>query len=270
MLTIDTFLKFLKPFWGKEPTIPTEVASQVQLIIAELLVDNTTDLQLLKFLSRFLTQQAYDEIVEEKNIEHQCGYPPCNNSPKQHVRRLSTGGDSSKSEVVSSIKYQIYNRKPSMILPNTYLSQYCCKDHYRASLFYRNQLSLESIFARKDIFTADPFPSDHPSYWYENGTKCLEDVLKIHKDLKGQGKSLADVISMMSGLSMEENSITQETKDLIKLIEEFEIVEKEGILENDDYGTEERLEEELKVCNNTSNAIEGYITTDKQFGGYMV
>lgn len=150
----------MEPYANKELLTPAE-ALQLSLLITELLVDDYVDYSLLKFLSRFLTQQSYDEIIEERNIEHECGYPLCNNQPKLLVRRLSLNSNGTTtalmSDVGASTKYQIYNRKPSIILPNTYKSQYCCKDHYQASIFYRNQLSNEAIFARKDIMVIPPF-----------------------------------------------------------------------------------------------------------------
>lgn len=268
-LGVQSFIEYLKPFSDKELASPAE-ASRILLIIAELLIDHTVDLDLLKFLSRFLTQQTYDEIIEEKNIEHQCGYPLCNNSPKQQVRRLSSNSNGTTSaglgESSTSTKFQIYNRKPSMILPNTYLSQYCCKEHYQASLFYRNQLSQEAIFARKDILRISPFPSDYGTTWYENGITCLEEVLAKHKELKKQGKSLSEVISMMNGLSVADESRSNETNELIKLIEDFEIVEKEGGLEGDGAPDESQYLDKDEM----STGVDGYYTTDTSFGGYVV
>ncbi|ODV81819.1 uncharacterized protein CANTADRAFT_24603 [Suhomyces tanzawaensis NRRL Y-17324] len=259
-LTLSEFLTKLEPFAHTDLLIPSE-ASKLQLAITELLVDYYVDYPLLKFLSRFLSQQSYDEIIEERNIDHQCGYLICDKSPRQQVRRASTGAMLADR---SATKFQIYNRKPSMILPNTYLSQYCCKDHYQASIFYRNQLSNEAMFARKDIMVVRPFSPEISANWYENGITCLEEVLSKHKELKGQGKSISDVIAMMSGLSVSEGSPSPDTSELIKLIEDFEIVEKEGgvtgdVDEDDELDYAER-----------ANGIDGYVTTNKSFGGYVV
>lgn len=266
LLTVESFLPHITGLANKDTLSPGE-ASRLLLLITELLLDHFVDLQLLKFLSRFLTPQIYDEIIEERNIEHQCGYITCNKSPKQNVRRLSVISNGSASTLpafaspgasaTSMTKYQIYNRKPSMILPNTYLSQYCCKEHYQASLFYRNQLSLEAVFARKDIMVAPPFPAIRS--WYENTITCLEEVLAKHRELKEQGKTLGEVITMMNGLSVSEDD--KDTNELIKLIEDFEIVEKEGGVHGDDLDSEDETD---------TNAVEGYVTTNKSFGGYVV
>lgn len=214
LLTLDIFIKHL-PAPNGDVLTPGE-SSRLQLAITELFVDNYSTLDLLKFLSRFLTQQTYDEIIEERNIEHQCGYLICDKSPTQQVRRSS--------EVDS--RFQIYNRKPTMILPNTYRSQYCCKDHYQASIFYRNQLSNESVFARKDILMVSPFGREG---FYETAITGLEEVLEKHRELKELGKSISEVISMMSGLSVGEGQ-----EELVKLIEDFEIVEKDAEYETDE------------------------------------
>lgn len=285
LLTIETFIPYLAPFANKELLTPTE-ASRVLLIITELMIDRTVDLPLLKFLSRFLTQDTYDEIVEEKNIEHQCGYLVCNNSPKHQVRRLSSNSNGTTACNDGETKFQIYNRKPSIILPNTFSSQYCCKDHYQASLFFKNQLSSEAVFARKDIMIISPFPVNYSSAWYENGITCLEEVLAKHQEVENQGKSLLDVMRMMTGLSVEDQETTKDTSELIKLIEDFEIVEKDANLvgevpeegesalldEDEDEEENQGFRQNLvdPTMKTTMNPGDGYVTTDKSFGGYVV
>lgn len=258
-LNVETFLGHVAQFGNKESLTPAE-ASLLLLKIAELVLDNAVDVPLLKFLSRFLTQQSYDELVEERNIEHQCGYPLCGKLPKHQVRRpsYSNGG------METATRYQIWNRKPSMILPNTYLLQYCCKEHYQASLFYRNQLSQEAVFARKNILMVPPF-APMAGQWYENNITCLEEVLAKHRELKQQGKSLGDVIAMMNGLSVTEKD-NEEVLDLVKLIQDFDIIEHEGGLhgEADD---ESPLEYDADTA---SKGVDGYITTNRSFGGYVV
>lgn len=255
---METFLGHVAQFGNKDMLSPGE-ASLLLLKIAELVLDNTIDVPLLKFLSRFLTQQSYDELVEERNIEHQCGYPLCGKSPKHQVRRPSH----SNGGMETSTRYQIWHRKPSMILPNTYLLQYCCKEHYQASLFYRNQLSQEAVFARKAILLVPPF-APVAGHWYENNITCLEEVLAKHRELKQQGKSLSEVIAMMNGLSVAEGD--NEVSDLVKLIQDFDIIEHEGGLhgeEDDDVALEHDNE-------TASKNVDGYITTNRSFGGYVV
>lgn len=310
LLTFDHLLSLLAPYANKE-TLSLHDASNIQLIITEAVTDYYVDFPMLKFLSRFLTQQAYEEIIEERNIEHLCGYIICNSSPKQQVRRRLSAPNGTITDIQSVTKFQIYNRKPSIILPNTYLSQYCCKDHYQASIFYRNQISNEALFSRKDILSAQPFPKNYPSTWYENGITCLEEVLAKHKEVKEQGKTLRDVISMLNGLRVGDEDNSKETNELVQLLNDFEIVEKDGGLvgdeeendvrvskstnslfleeddidDDDDHEDDETEGDRFGSSNRTtaatstssssstqdkSRSIEGYITTDKYFGGYVV
>jgi len=280
LMTVEKFLPYLEPYANKELLTPAE-ALQLSLLITELLVDDYVDFGLLKLLSRFLTQQSYDEIIEERNIEHECGYALCNNQPKLLVRRLSLNSNGTTTALMSdagaSTKYQIYNRKPSIILPNTYKSQYCCKDHYQASIFYRNQLLNEAIFARKDIMVVPPFQGGRN--WYENSITLLEEVIAKHKELKQEGKTMAEVVAMMNGLSVTGDEMNEDTNQLIKLIEDFEIVEKEvdhqQVIEGkipeqaieSDGGDVDDDDEDSSLAH---NKIEGYITTNKSFGGYVV
>lgn len=218
-LSLETFVQSINPIGHNDPPTPAD-AQRIQLAIAEAMVDSYASPQLLKFLGRFLTQQTYDEVVEERNIEHECGYLICNRSP------LSTRQSSPS-------KYQIYNRKPSMVLPNTYLSQYCCKEHYQALIFYRNQLLNEALFLRKGVLT-EPIGS----LSYERIT-FLEDVLSKHRELKDEGHSLLDVVAMMSGLTVDDKD---DTNELVRLIEDFEIVEKDGDKDGKDgeYETDDK------------------------------
>lgn len=255
-LDVEAFLGHMAPLGNKETLTPGE-ALLLQLKIAELVLDNTIDVPLLKFLSRFLTQQSYDELVEERNIEHQCGYPLCGKSPKHQVRRPSNSG-----AMETATRYQIWNRKPSMILPNTYLLQYCCKEHYQASLFYRNQLSQEAVFARKNILVVPPFASV-AGPWYENNITCLEEVLAKHREMKQQGKSLSEVIAMINGLLVTDSE-SSEVSDLVKLIQDFDIIEHEGGVIGEDPDDVEYDKE------TASKGVDGYITTSRSFGGYVV
>lgn len=260
-LTLQDFLPYLEPYANKETLNPAE-ASQLLLKIAELILDYTVDSLLLKFISRFLTPEAYDEALEERNIEHQCGYPVCKNLPKHEVRRHSSVHAGVYMNETAT-KYQIYNRKPSMILPNTYLSQYCCKEHYQASHFYRNQLSTEALFLRKNVTAFAPFANPDPT-WYENSVTCLEDIIAKHRELREQGKTLSDVIAMMSGLAVLDTATNPEIAQLVELIEDF------GDFEIVDHETSREKEVNCEDPSTASRAIEGYVTDSRSYGGYVV
>lgn len=280
LLTLDQFIPQLAPFANRDLLTPGE-ASKISLIITELLIDHNVDFPLLKFLSRFLTQSSYDDIIEERNIEHECGYILCNSSPTQLVRRrLSSNSNGTTTAGNGETIFKIYNRKPSIILPNTFSSQYCCKEHYQASLFYKNQLSPEALFARKDVMIASPFPEDYPSNWYENGITCLEEVLAKQKEAANQGKSLGEIVRTMNGLSVEDEDIKNGTSELIRLIEDFDIIEKEVTLEGgnndsavldddeDDDNDEQKGPGSLNIA--YTPQVNSYVAPSRGFNGYVV
>lgn len=265
-LTIAKFVPFLAGY--SAPLAPQD-ASRLTLAITELMVDHSVDPPLLKLLLRFLTPLSYDEITEERNIEHLCGHLVCAQLPTKLVRRLSanSNGTTTAAGDPSATQFQIYRRKPAMILPNTFLSQYCCKEHYQASLFYRKQLSDEAVFARENILLVPPFSPDAPPQWYERGITLLEEVLQKHDELKHEGKSLTDVITMMNAMNLGTSEGT-DTSNLIRLLEDFDIVEKDGGLDGDSAIVDED-ESDHETATNPSS-IEGYVTSNKSFGGYVV
>lgn len=104
-----------------------------------------------------------------------------------------------------------------------------------------------------------------------------------HRELKQHGKSISEVIAMMNGLSvcdLENNEINEETNRLIRLIEDFEIVEKDepnfqGDYQEHDNGNNNELPEEEdedydEQLRGMTNNVEGYVTSNKSFGGYVV
>lgn len=264
-LTIDRVTQYLLPFANKEILTPGE-ATRLCLILTELLVEHTVDVPLMKFLSRFFTQEIYEDIIEERNIEHLCGYLLCDQKPRGKLGLFKFDG---KNIVVDDPRrFNQYERdvyKKKLLWPRIYISSFCNRDHYRASLFYRNQLSDEAIFARKDIMIAPPFPSQYPDRWYEKNIICLEEVLAKHDELKEEGKTLSEVVSMMSGLEVSEEK-EKETDDLVKLIKDLEIVEKEGGVFGDDIYDNSDDDEN---ANGNPQRIESYSTTTQSFGQYI-
>ncbi len=95
-------------------------------------------------------------------------------------------------------KHRINLRRPSMVLPSTYLSRYCCKEHYQASQFYRAQLSNEALFARDNI-TYLPFGA---MFW-ERDIALLEEVLDKYSS-EATAKSLSEVIAEFKELQVDE------------------------------------------------------------------
>lgn len=258
-LTLTQFVPMLARYPHDEFLDPGQ-ALGLLLLLVELLVDNTVEYPLLKYLSRFLLPDLYDSVVEERQIEHNCGYIICSNKPK--ARRASVH------LLLPPNGFQIYARKPLIILPNTYSLQYCCKEHYQALTFYRNQLLEEAVFSRANIMVAPPFPEDYPAYWYENGITCLEEVLERHR--QDTNKLLSEIIAQLAGLKVDDSNGHQQplpahdpTNKLIELINNFEIVEHEN--PQPDLGNKEEEDEE-----DTNTNSDGYRTLARAWGGYVV
>lgn len=173
---------------AKRGVLSHKEAEQVSLIVIEQLT-NETHRDTLKYVSRFITKDDYNDIVDERNILHLCGYPLCNRDPK-------------------GIKqpHQINYRRPSVVLPATYLSKYCTREHYQASLFYQAQLSDISVASRPDI-TLIPFGASN----YELQIALIDEVQHIAAT---QNRAVSDVIGTFKSLSLAPSSVRDEFHDV--------------------------------------------------------
>ncbi|ODQ82124.1 hypothetical protein BABINDRAFT_17037, partial [Babjeviella inositovora NRRL Y-12698] len=186
-------------------------ASLMTLTLIEELAENHAAPDVAKLLVRFLTPEAYQEIVQERTINHICGYILCGNQPK----------DSNNSP-------QINFRRPSIILPNTYYSSYCCKLHYQSSLFYEKQLSPEALFAR----TLEILEKPYGECAYERDFKLLDDLISRSEELHSGNEKLVDLIQSIHDLKIDGKKNDDELQ-LAGLLRDFHIVEKEGGLQGE-------------------------------------
>jgi hypothetical protein len=163
-------------------------AEQVTLIVVEQLADGC-ERDALKYVSRFLTKDDWNDVVDERNILHRCGYPLCNKDPK-------------------GIKqpHQINYRRPSVVLPATYLSKYCTREHYQASLFYQAQLSDISVASRPDV-TLIPYGASQ----YELQMALIDEVQHIAAT---QNMAVSDVIGTFKSLSLAPDVVRHEFQDI--------------------------------------------------------
>ncbi|ANB14456.1 Rtr1p [Sugiyamaella lignohabitans] len=220
-------------------------ASQILLSIVELMSDGVES-DALKFSSRFLTGSDYEDIVVERNILHRCGYPICDKDPKGIHKA-----------------HQINYRTPKMILPSTYLSKYCTKEHYQASTFFASQLSDASLFSRKDV-TLLPYGA---STEYELQIALMEEVQVLSQS---QNRSMQDIIQELKSLSLSKQQSQIDTLpstqprryssanpadphlvDLSDQIKAFKIVERDPSIPTLDAG-DEPIEEAI------ASGVEGY------------
>lgn len=108
-------------------------SEQVMMALLPLLLD-TVDPFFLKFCARFLTPDAYSEVIDERNISHICGYPLCAKVP------TNSQGD-----------YKIEFMSKRIPVVHAYLTKFCSKEHAQSSRFFEKQLSDESLFSRRDV-----------------------------------------------------------------------------------------------------------------------
>jgi hypothetical protein len=173
--SLTVLLNRLK-MYGKPGLLTPKEGIQVVVMIIELFTDEV-EADTLKFSARFLTPDDYDAVVDERNLIHKCGYPLCGNDPKG-IRKA----------------HQINLRRPELILPSTYLSKFCTKDHYQASVFFRSQLTDLPLFSRNNV-TSLPYGASE----YELQTVLLEDV---RDKSEKENKSMKQIIEEFKSMSL--------------------------------------------------------------------
>ncbi|QLQ79580.1 hypothetical protein HG537_0C02270 [Torulaspora globosa] len=167
----------------------------------------------LKYVARFLTQDTYQDILDERNLNKMCGYPMCAKAPER-VRDPFSISDNTR-------KFLWENN------PYAYLSTYCSKFHFRCSQFYQVQLSDEALFARTGVhLIAQSAP--------EEAKIADKYQITLFEELLREKASEDDVKSLIMGLkrlgiqngeveSSENDQQMQE--DLSKWLSDIKIVE---------------------------------------------
>lgn len=160
-VTVDDFKRLIHPL-ETHPLLTPKEANNLTYQIIELLMDKPCTSQLLQLLARFLTPQAYDALVEERIINHHCGYPLCPYSS-------SSIHDGEVNTVAKRLNMRAY-----------YKTRYCSKRHYQCSEVFKRQLNSDALFMRVDLdrewFTEGSI---------ENGIVLLEEEEGVVKSLNG-------------------------------------------------------------------------------------
>ncbi|ODV94999.1 hypothetical protein PACTADRAFT_3884 [Pachysolen tannophilus NRRL Y-2460] len=232
-------------------------ASQLNLTIIELLMDRPCDKDSLKYLSRFLTPEIYNEIVNERIINHFCGWPLCDKYDPVKIKP-------NLNKIKNNLKF----------LSGYFKSSYCCKSHCQFSEFYLKQLSDEALFLRLNLFE---YPFNHPRS-FERNLIILEDFLNELKKAENKDKMLVDIIEEMNNLNIDDKRypVRDESREaeLVELLQNIQIIEKtdqEIRVINEENNT--KLDDEYVNLNNATHNdnveitdeiraknIEGYIT----------
>ncbi|KAK9469263.1 Rtr1/RPAP2 family-domain-containing protein [Lipomyces arxii] len=187
---------------------------------------DTVDATFLKYASRFLTPEYYNDIVAERNVLHICGYPLCDKSPTRKV----FGKESPQIN---------YEPSASKVPGNSssYLNSYCSKLHFQASIIYKAQLSDEALWARPDI----AYLRNGTAQW-ENSISLLDDLLvKSEENSKAAIGEVDLTHSEMKDVLMSLPNLTMQDKD--------QDIQKDTATNNTDQPTEtlrEKIEEAKK------------------------
>lgn len=147
MKTIEDVLRILYP--GVPGLLNQQQASNLVLSLI-ILATEQIDAGALRFLARFFTPQDYNELIEERTIIHLCGYPLCSNSI------LNGMGSVRKSHTMTAFPWS---------------GNYCSSRCFKASVFYREQLSSEVLVTRRDVAYAP-----YGTMKYENNILILNEV----------------------------------------------------------------------------------------------
>lgn len=191
MITIDSFKPVLYSYGYSELT-PLQ-ASKLQLALLDDLSQDECDSFFMKFLSRFITPEVYEELIQERIINKKCGYAMCSNPPARIKDNFSK------------------SFKESKLLPYNYLNSYCSKLCFQKSEIYKAQLSSEALFARKDVCL-----KNYGSMKYETNVKLLDEILK-EKD----SASIADVLVKLDELDISGDEKMVGVDNGIKIVEKF-------------------------------------------------
>lgn len=238
--SIKLLSKTLKPFF-RPGMLTQQECYKISLALLPILLE-TVDPYFLKFCARFLTPDDFQEVIDERNISHTCGYPLCSKIP------TNTQG-----------KYKIDFKSTHFSIIYPYLTNFCSKEHAQSAKFYQKQLSDESMFLRRDI-TYLPYGESK----YERQMALLEELQHMAST---ENKSLDDVIVQFANMSVvgshqqsEHQAAAEESNIIDKLSEQmkgfnFAVEERDPTKPSmDDFiGVEDDLEGDPAV-------IEGYRT----------
>lgn len=202
----------LKPF-QQHRQLSIREGEVLSLEVLTLLCDDyCEDEETLKYLARLLTPEIYADLVDERNLNHRCGYPLCDGAPERIRDPFS---------IDQVTKQFLWENNPY-----AYLSKYCNKFHFRCSQFYQVQLSEEAMFARTGAHLIEDTVDMKKTQDDKFNVTLFEELLR-------EKASEEDIKSLVAGLkrlgldtsATEEEGDEQLEVDLTKWLEQIKIVE---------------------------------------------
>lgn len=156
-------------------------ANMLSYQITEKLMVGNCDRQALKLVARWLSQESFADLVEERVVNHHCGYPLC----KYQDDRIK--------------EVQLNRLVTTLKMPGSYNNKYCCRSHYQCAEFYKRQLSEEPLFMRIHMDAAYFGPGTP-----ESRIVLLEEVFEAkHNEANGSAQ-MRELLSLMDGLELDE------------------------------------------------------------------
>ncbi|CCH61901.1 hypothetical protein TBLA_0F03640 [Henningerozyma blattae CBS 6284] len=187
---------------------------KIILDIVELICDSyCKDLRTLKFLGQILTQQDYEELIEERNISQKCGYPLCHLSQE---RTNANGRDQ------FTKNFMIQNN------PYNYLNNYCTLKHYKSSMIFKLQLNEEPLFERWKSFN---------KYMSQlQNTDTILDASLVRADIR-----------LYEDFEMEDNNRSVENEEIKRIIKNIRALNINNGEQDIDANQLSSLLEEIKI-----------------------
>lgn len=205
----------LRPFQNHRQLSMRE-AETISLELIGILCDSSCkNEETLKYLARLFTQDTYQDLIDERNLNKMCGYPLCA-QPPERVRDPFSVNDTTKRFLWDNNPY-------------AYLSTYCSKFHFRCSQFYRVQLSEEALFARTGVHLVQQSQEERQSVESMYKITLFEELLREKSSEEDLESLIAGLkkLGLQSGDSGVPETDQQTQDDISKWLSEIKIVETE-------------------------------------------
>ncbi|CAB4255532.1 similar to Saccharomyces cerevisiae YER139C RTR1 CTD phosphatase [Maudiozyma barnettii] len=187
----------LKPFQNHRQ-LSIKESEMMTLELLTLLCDDEIDKgSTLKYVAKLITPTTYDDLIEERNLNHLCGYPLCGKPPERNIHHSESALHHGTSGVMAShqndaiIKRFLWENNPY-----AYLSKFCSKFHFRCSQFYQVQLDENALFSRTGIHLINDTLKNKDDDENENGAYQVV----MFEDLLREKSTEEDVKSLIVGL----------------------------------------------------------------------
>lgn len=251
-------------------------AELLTLDIIDLLSDAECEPLVLKQLAKFLTVETYVNLMDERTINHLCGYPACAKSPERSCANNPLRVLSSNMKMYNENPLHKGQNKAKLLTPFSYLNNYCSKEHYQCSSFYQTQLSDDALFTRENLFedqsddAGDDEVDDSEDEFNEkdqiHNRKGKKNIILLEEVWARQAKnnqlSLVDVLQDMNLKHEDDKENSTEKNSKAGRIVPDELM-KDTVVEKfptSTAGEELDLDSSLMSIEDQSKLIEGYVT----------